>query len=1723
MEQQQQGEELRELGSKLDPPPSSKDSLLKLLKQAAAILSDLDQSPSSPILESMQPFFKAIVKPHLLKHLDKDVQLIVASCLCEITRITAPEAPYSDDILKDVFRLIVTTFAALNEITGPAFAKRVIILETLARYRSCVVMLDLECDDLVNELFRTFFIVARDDHPENVIASMENIMYVLLDESEDISEELLLILLSTLGRSIKGVSEAARKLAMDVIESCAAKLEPVVKQFLISSMSEDGPSNCRIDYHGVVYDLYRCSPQILSGVIPYITGELLNDQSEARIRAVNLVGELFAIPGSVIPEAFQPIFVEFLKRLTDRVVEVRMTVLDFVKKCLLSNSSRPEANQIFAALCDRLLDYDENVRKQVVAVVCDVACFNLGSVPVETTKLVAERLRDKFLLVKKYTLDRLAEIYRLYCVKCKEGCAFEYDWIPGKILRCFYDKDFRSDAIESVLCGALFPSEFAVKDVVNHWIRILGRLDKVEVKALEKILEQKQRLQQEMQKYLSLKQTYKDDDATDYHKKVILLFRVMSRFFVDPAKAEEGFLALDQVKDANIWRILLALLDPTTSFHQARANQDELLEIFGEKHRIFDFMNVLSVKCSYMLFSKDYVKGVLLELALQKSVGNQENCLSCANMLVVKSLFLFFEMASAQDPLFLKFPVFFVLKQILASYSPLLLVGSEEDLLHLLEDDNEIVKEGILHVLARAGGTIREKLATSSSSVDLMLERLCVEGTRRQAKYAVHALAAITKDDGLRSLSVLCKRLVDMMEEKAHLPTVLQSLGCIAQTAMAVFETRESEIVNFIKSKILELSHKGQDKSKARWRDETELCQLKIFGIKTLVKSYLPVKDAHLRGGIDSLIQILRNMLSFGEISRELESSPVDKAHLKVASAKAILRLARYWENKIPVDVFHLALRTVEINYRQARKLFLSKVHQYIKDRVLDVKYACAFLMDIFASKHADLDEDKHSLADVVHMCRQMKARQHSLQSDGNSQLSYPEYMLPFLVHALAHHPMCPNFIQCRDVRAVEPLYRYALLDSHAFDYEYFLSINTTPSIPNGSIHFDLTQILVEKRRYRDVFHVEQTLALSSRILHLFFSMILHEDDDTTSDVSDADKGKNVIPTVVYIFQCIKQSEDVVDPLKSKNSYAISELGLLVVKRLTQKPCDNQGVNDSVSLPCILYKPSDIKEDAAAAEAGDLRTWLAEESVSAHFESLALDANGAVHLNISQDEILDDIEIEGNEMPLGKLIKRIKSQKNKSKAVVKENSLSADTKNDVDILEVVRDINLDNMGLSSNIESGNGHGNNSTPKIGENQTKKRKISDSKATPIPKRKRSMSARNPSRHSFSLSAGKDLIKATSESPCLGQEGNEASQPDLLAFPSKKKVNGRGSKRSKNDEMQDVEETITDDRKKAKLSESVKNNSASNDNSSAVSLKKQKRRSVSGLTKCTSNEASGHTTDLIDCRINIWWPMDKRFYQGVVKSYDPDKKKHVVLYDDGDVEVLRLDKERWGLVDDGSRSKKKAANTMKSPSKQTLPSRTDKKSRVSEESGHKESNKRYSSGKGKKSQKKSSTPRRKAITKGKTSNFNEVKGRSDVSNAGPSESSDLDEVDSGEHNGDTVAEVPESRACDVEKKSDTAGGDGGSTGTDTEESNSSPEGGEADSPEDSLDSGLRKTREPDTSIEKQNESSEHECSEDSEEAKDNDTLEKSGACDVEDEDAEDEPLSTWKRGLGKSKKPT
>ncbi|CAN1806224.1 Sister chromatid cohesion protein PDS5 homolog C [Linum perenne] len=227
-------EQLMEAGNKLVSPPSSVDELFSLLDKIDGYLARVEQSPSVSMKSALAPSLNALITDQLFRHSDVDINVAVASCISEITRITAPDAPYDDDQMKEVFQLIVSSFENLDDKTSKSYTKRTSILETVAKVRSCVVMLDLECDALIVEMFQKFLKFVRDFHPENVVSSMETIMTLVLEESEEIPVELLSPLLSSVKKENKEVLPTARKLGEKVLGSCAEKIKPYLVDALKS-------------------------------------------------------------------------------------------------------------------------------------------------------------------------------------------------------------------------------------------------------------------------------------------------------------------------------------------------------------------------------------------------------------------------------------------------------------------------------------------------------------------------------------------------------------------------------------------------------------------------------------------------------------------------------------------------------------------------------------------------------------------------------------------------------------------------------------------------------------------------------------------------------------------------------------------------------------------------------------------------------------------------------------------------------------------------------------------------------------------------------------------------------------------------------------------------------------------------------------------------------------------------------------------------------------------------------------------------------------------------------------------------------------------------------------------------------------------------------------------------------------------------------------------------
>lgn len=70
------------------------------MQETESLLLRIQQSPSQSMLDALRPTMNLMVEKKFLEHPDEDVKVIVASCTSEITRITAPNAPYDDDLMK---------------------------------------------------------------------------------------------------------------------------------------------------------------------------------------------------------------------------------------------------------------------------------------------------------------------------------------------------------------------------------------------------------------------------------------------------------------------------------------------------------------------------------------------------------------------------------------------------------------------------------------------------------------------------------------------------------------------------------------------------------------------------------------------------------------------------------------------------------------------------------------------------------------------------------------------------------------------------------------------------------------------------------------------------------------------------------------------------------------------------------------------------------------------------------------------------------------------------------------------------------------------------------------------------------------------------------------------------------------------------------------------------------------------------------------------------------------------------------------------------------------------------------------------------------------------------------------------------------------------------------------------------------------------------------------
>ncbi|KAL8280687.1 hypothetical protein RQP46_007010 [Phenoliferia psychrophenolica] len=980
--------------------------LVKRLKQLYLELADIDQDLIDT--ESLNAVAKDLIQPFLLLHKEKGVKAFLACCLVDILRLYAPEAPYTQPELKDLFQFLFRQLKHLTNATEAHFSEYFYVIESLSNVKSIVIVCDLDsADDLMADLFRQ-----SSSSPKNVQIAVADILSQLLEEVAQPSSEVVETLLAQFHPKNAKQNAASYLLAVEVARASADKLQRYVCQYFAevitstingahdSDAADDSDSTSGVvqrkkgapaaieelpeDFvkaHHLVKQIMRAVPTLLLNVIPQLEEELTADKPAYRKLATETLGAMAgdkAGQGDLAlkyPTAWRA----FLGRAKDRMPAVRIAVVDALPKIWIEH---PElSHDIEGAMMSLLVDQDDKVRI--------AACRAFEGLDYETTsthinKKVLEALSTRCLdskaSVRVIAFDTLGRLYNLAFseIESRDEHAIEhYSWIPG------------------VFCEAYHKSPVVVQNLV-----------------LAKMLE------------FIVPPPKKDDDEVQWVDRLLLVLRHLSptergyflhmtrlisprpspfEYFLGACEANNGGII-----DANEAKIKQGLkgavkaiatrfspsdqtrvVEDLTKF--AKANEKQLYKVLRS---LLDVQVDLKTQIKSW---KDCTRR--LEQVSSGIVDTFQHCLrQYAFLLVNRSsispLLLRVRSPTGPDGPALASLASEVLGHI-SKHRPALYKSHAAELTKSLVDGTADVA---LHALARLAKADR------TFSLDKKLSEKAKEfarkGTAVQAKQAATLVALDQARPG--SADDLVEFLADALPDasEAELIPHLSALNRLARYAPHAFENKSEQVTTSVLEILMRGTVPGEilDDDEALWvadEDLDDLTKARILSVKILTSrclGYADDEDTAAQVSIPVFHLLWPLLQARDENSRY---SPPVASRLRLVSALCLLKLAS--SDKFTLEItkrFDVLARVAQDPCYEVRSAFVSKLTSIMRGGSLK---SPRFNMIFFMVAH---DPE----ADVIETATSFIKHATARSSVGKRQAEW-EHPFVRLIHLLAHHP----------------------------------------------------------------------------------------------------------------------------------------------------------------------------------------------------------------------------------------------------------------------------------------------------------------------------------------------------------------------------------------------------------------------------------------------------------------------------------------------------------------------------------------------------------------------------------------------------------------------------------------------------------------------------------------------------------------------------------------------
>ncbi len=158
-----------------------------------------------------------------------------------------------------------------------------------------------------------------------------SILKSCLEEFHEIDSSTIELLLVPLLPNSKSVNPIVYNIIENTLKTITKHLEPGITKFIqqmLVSSSADETSELQDQIYPLIYELHKIAPNLLLKILPYLSLQLETDDEDQRLKALQLLGRLFASKLANYGVEFNKMFHCYLQRFSDVSVAIRLEMIE---------------------------------------------------------------------------------------------------------------------------------------------------------------------------------------------------------------------------------------------------------------------------------------------------------------------------------------------------------------------------------------------------------------------------------------------------------------------------------------------------------------------------------------------------------------------------------------------------------------------------------------------------------------------------------------------------------------------------------------------------------------------------------------------------------------------------------------------------------------------------------------------------------------------------------------------------------------------------------------------------------------------------------------------------------------------------------------------------------------------------------------------------------------------------------------------------------------------------------------------------------------------------------------------------------------------------------------------------------------------------------------------------------------------------------------------------